>query len=147
VAVEIAVNLNTGEVSVERVANVLDMGTPINPKICEQHIEGGIGTGIGMALYEASKFKDGRLLNADLVNCKIHTANEIPMNRDVAPLIAPVPIEEEPYGAKGFSEMVMAPVAGAAGNALCNATGVRVLDLPFSRERMFAAIRTGRKRE
>jgi len=140
-AVEIAVNLETGEVKVLRAANALDMGQPLNPKICEQQIESGTGMGIGTALYESLKFENGKLLNPDLMNYKIPTINEIPFGENVASIIAPTPLEEGPYGAKGFAEMVMAPVAAALGNAVYNAIGVRIYDLPLSRERVLKAIK------
>jgi carbon-monoxide dehydrogenase large subunit len=141
-AVEVGVNLETGEVKVLRAANALDMGQPINPKMCEQQIEGGMGMGIGTALYEALKFDDsGRLLNPDLVNYKIPSAAEIPSGQKVASIIAPAPLEGGPYGAKGFGEMVMSPVAAALGNAVYNAIGVRIYDLPLSRERVLKAIK------
>jgi len=140
-AVEVAVNLETGEVKVLRAANALDMGQPINPKICEQQIEGGIGMGIGTALYEALRYERGRLVNPDLVNYKIPSAAEIPGGNNVISILAPTPLEEGPYGAKGFSEMVMATVAAALGNAVYNAIGVRVYDLPLTRERVLKAIK------
>ncbi len=143
-AAKVAVNLETGEVRVLEAVNVLDMGQPINVKMCEQQIESGTGMGISTALYEALKFDKGRLLNADLVNYKIASIAEIPGMAAVASLMAPVPLEEGPYGAKGFAEMVMTPVAAALGNAVCNAIGVRVYDLPLSRERVLTAIKERR---
>lgn len=144
-AVEVAVNTDTGEIKVLRVANALDMGRPINMKICEQQIEGGIGMGIGTSLYEALKYDRGRLLNPNFVNYKIPSAAEIPVGERVASLIAPAPLEEGPYGAKGFSEVVMTPAAAALGNAVYNAIKVRIYDLPLSRERVLKAIKESKR--
>ena len=147
-AVEVAVNLETGEIRISRVANALDMGQPINPKMCEQQIESGMGMGIGTALYEALTFDDkGRLLNPDLVNYKIPTFAEIPSRDNIASIIAPTPLKEGPYGAKGFGEMVMATAAAAIGNGVYDALGVRIYDLPLTRERVLSAIKTRAKEE
>ncbi len=86
--------------------------------------------GIGTSIYEALKYDRGKTLNPDLVNYKIPTVAEIPGRENAASLIAPAPLEEGPYGAKGFSEVVMTPVAAALGNAVYNAIGVRIYDLP-----------------
>ena len=140
-AAEVAVNLETGEIKILRMASAMDMGQPINLKMCEQQIEGGIGMGIGTSLYEEQKHVSGVLLNPDLVNYKIPTFAEIPSGENIASFAVKAPHKEGPYGAKGFSEMVLAPIAAAIGNAVYNATGSRVYDGPISRERTLKAIK------
>ncbi len=140
-AVEVGVNVETGEVRVERIVAALDVGQPINLKMCEQQIEGGIGMGIGTAIYEELRYNKGRLLNPDLVNYKIPTFAEIPCGKNVASLTVEAPLPEGPYGAKGFSEAVMTPAAAAIANAVYDAIGVRVYNAPLTREHVVQAIR------
>ncbi len=106
--------------------------------MCEQQIEGGMG--IGTILYEELRYKHGRLLNPDFKDYKIPTAAEIPSGKSIASFIVKCPHKERPYGAKGFAEVVLVPVALAIGNALYNAIGVRLYGMPLIPEKVFEAI-------
>ena len=86
-AVEVGVNLKTGEVKVLRIAGAFDMGQPINTKMCEQQIEGGMGMGIGTTIYEELVTDRGVVLNPDFVNYKIPSGVEIPSGEGVASFI------------------------------------------------------------
>lgn len=139
--VEIAVNTETGEVKVERIVSAFDMGQPINPKMCEQQIEGGIGQAIGSSLYEEMLTENGAVINPGLIDYKIPTTMDIPSRGDMKCILVPVPDPEGPFGAKALGEAVLAPIAPAIGNAFYHATGVRKKDLPFTREKVLAALK------
>jgi len=141
--VEIAVNIETGEIKIIRIAGCFDI-QPINPKMCEQQIEGGIGWGISHALYEEVITDNGKILNANFTDYKVTSINSMPMVGNVKALIAPTPLQEGPYGAKGMGEMVSVPVLAALGNAFYNATGVRIKDLPLNPERVLKTIQGAR---
>ncbi len=139
-AAEVAVNVETGEVKVLRVGQSFDMGQPINPKICEGNTEGGIGMGIGSALYEEMSMENGVVLNPNLVDYKVPSIMEIPVADIKAMFPTTVPHREGPFGAKGFAEGGLVPTPPAIANAVYNAVGVRIKELPITRERVLAAL-------
>lgn len=139
--VELAVNVKTGNIKVLRAAGCFDMAQPINPKICEGQTEGGIGQGIGGALYEHLIISDGVVNNPNLVDYRLPSIMEIPY--DVKAMSAtPVPHKEGPFGAKGFCEGGLLPTAPAIANAVYDAVGIRITDLPITREKVLKALRS-----
>jgi carbon-monoxide dehydrogenase large subunit len=140
-AVEVMVNVETGEVRVVRSGTSFDMGQPINPKLCEGQMEGGMGMGIGGALYEEMALEKGEVVNPNLMDYKCPTSLDMPFCQNVKSMIAAVPHQEGPYGAKGFSEGGLVVVAPAIANALFQATGVRIRDLPITKEKVLKMLR------
>lgn len=140
-AVEVAVNVETGQVKVVRVGGCFDMAQPINPKLCEAQIEGGTGMGIGTTLYEEMVMNDGVVLNPSLVDYKLPGAEDLPSNRNIKVMLTGMPHREGPFGAKGFSEGALVPMAPAIGNALYNAVGVRIKDLPITSEKVLKTLK------
>lgn len=133
--VEVEVDTETGEVRVLRVAAAHDCGRLINPVLAESQVIGGITQGLGYALSE-ERIVDARglVLNANLEEYKIPTA------ADLAELVNATQSmpdwEANPTGAKGIGEPPLIPTAAAVANAIFDATGVRVRDLPCKRERL-----------
>ncbi|MCL5960163.1 MAG: molybdopterin-dependent oxidoreductase, partial [Chloroflexi bacterium] len=140
-AVEVEVNVETGEVRVDRIVSAYDMGRAVNPKLCEAQIEGGIGMGIGSALYEEMVLDNGTVLNPTFMDYKIPTTLEIPSGEKVKAMIVEAPHSEGPFGAKGLGEGVMIPTAPAIANAIYNAVGVRIHDLSITREKVLNALK------
>lgn len=124
-----------------RVVSAFDMGQPINPKLCEQQIEGGAGMGVGGTIYEEMIMEQGRVLNPSFLDYRLPTFKDIPSGDKMKSMIAFVPHKDGPYGAKGLGEAVMTPTAPAIGNAVYNAIGVRIKDLPLSAEKVLKALR------
>ncbi|MBM2831880.1 MAG: coxL [Dehalococcoidia bacterium] len=140
-AVEVAVNVETGEVKVLQVAGYFDMGQAINPKMCESQMEMGVGFGIGCALFEEIVIEDGKIVNPDFVDYKVPSAEDLPLMSKVKSGIAAAPDRDGPFGAKGFGEVPLAPLAAAIGNALHNAAGIRLMDIPLTREKVLKALK------
>jgi carbon-monoxide dehydrogenase large subunit len=140
-AVEVAVNTETGEVKVLRCGTADDMGFPLNPKSCEQQAEGGLGMGVGIGLYEEVLLKEGVILNPNFTDYRIPTFCEMPMNEDVKVMFAPAPHKDGPFGAKGFSEGALSGMEPALANAVYNAVGVRIKDLPITAEKVLMALK------
>ena len=138
--VEVGVNTETGEVKVLNVNCAVDIGQPINWKMCEGQIEGCIGMGIGCALYEKFETSNGKLLNPNLVAYRLPTFTECPSGENVKSVSVGSPHPDGPYGAKALGEMGLVPFATAVGNAVYDAVGVRITDAPLTRERVFTAI-------
>ena len=144
---EVAVDVETGEVRVERIAAVHDVGRVINPLGASSQVEGGIIQGIGHTLSE-HRLHDpatGRILTTSLDAYKLPTIADVP--EIVSELIdAPDP-QLTNLGSKGLGEPPIVPTAAAIANAIRDATGAQVHELPISREEMLRALREARERE
>lgn len=137
-AAEVEVDKETGQIDVIDYVGVIDCGTPINPNLARVQAEGGIGQGIGMVLYEDVQYTDkGKIRNNSFMQCKIPNRMDIPKVR----------IEFEssyektgPFGAKSIGELVIDTPCPAIANAVYNATGVRVRELPITPEKVAMGI-------
>lgn len=136
---EVEVDINTGKVSVLKVTAAHDVGRAINRLGCEQQIEGSVIFGLGHALYEEIKFEKGKVLNRTLTDYKIPTSMDIP---EIIPIIVEdAPDEIGPFGAKGIGEPGVIAIIPAIGNAIFDAVGVRIKDLPCSPEKILLALK------
>ncbi|PIE69699.1 MAG: hypothetical protein CSA21_00945 [Deltaproteobacteria bacterium] len=144
--VEVHVDTRTGHVQVVNAVSGADVGTPINRNSVESQISGGMHMGIGYALMEDTSFdeKSGRLRNPGFLDYKLLTFADMP---PVTPIIADMTEPTGPFGAKGVGEGVTNPVTAAVGNAIFNAVGVRLTDLPMSPERVLEALEEKKKNE
>jgi carbon-monoxide dehydrogenase large subunit len=141
-AVEAAVNVDTGRIKVLEVYSASDMGFPINPKMCEGQIEGGVGMAIGFAVNEEYLYDEqGRVLNGEFLDYRVPTAKQMPERKNFRSLFGPDPLPEGPYGAKGLGEAMMIPVAPAIAAAVHQAVGIRPTVLPMSAERILALLK------
>lgn len=126
---EVEVDEATGETKVTGYVAVQDVGFAINPAAVEGQIHGGVAQGIGWALYEGMSYdEDGQLLNATLQDYALPTFEMIP-NMEV--VTVEVPSEHGPFGAKGVGEPPAIPGAGAIANAVRDAIGVRITEIPL----------------
>jgi len=145
--VEAAVNMETGEIKLLSAVIAADMGFPINPKMCEGQIEGGLGMAIGASVLEEYIYENGLMTNSSYGDYRIPTVGEIPLRHKVKAIFAPDPLPDGPWGAKGIGEGTMVSIAPAIANAVCNAVGVRIKDLPLSAERVLRLIQEKREKE
>ena len=137
-AAEVEVDKETGQIDVIDYVGVIDCGTQINPNLARVQAEGGIGQGIGMVLYEDVQYTDkGKIRNNSFMQYKIPNRMDIPKVR----------IEFEssyektgPFGAKSIGELVIDTPCPAIANAVYNATGVRVRELPITPEKVAMGI-------
>jgi CO/xanthine dehydrogenase Mo-binding subunit len=131
---ELSVDTLLGTVKLHRLTAAHDVGRAINPMLVEGQIEGGTAQGIGMALME--NYIPGRTEN--LHDYLIPTFGDMP---EVENIIVEVPDAVGPYGAKGLGEHVLIPTAPAILNAIRDATGALVRDLPATPDKVRAAIK------
>jgi xanthine dehydrogenase YagR molybdenum-binding subunit len=144
---EVAVDVETGEVWVERVAAVHDVGRVINPLGASSQIEGGIIQGIGHTLSEERLHdpKTGRLLTTTLDAYKLPTIADVP---EIVSELIDFPDEHlTNLGSKGLGEPPIIPTAAAIANAIRDATGADVRQLPITREEMLRALREAEAKE
>lgn len=140
-AVEVAVNEETGQVQVLRIASSADTGNPINPELVKGQIIGGIHMAIGFSVNEEHLYdENGAQSNANFSDYRLPTVMEMPLNDCVHALINPDALPDGPYGAKGMAESVTIPVGPAIQEAIYQAVGVRINGYPMTAERVLAAI-------
>lgn len=138
-AAEVEVDETTGEVRVLRYISVADAGKAINPQQVEAQDEGAAMQAMGHTLFEEMRYQDGQLLNPNLIDYRVPSFAELPEVFDT--IILENGDGPGPFGAKGIGEGGVVAVAPAVGNAIYNATGVRLTDLPLTPERVWRALR------
>lgn len=134
---EVEVDTETGIVRVLRLACANDVGRAINPMAVEGQIEGGAQMGLGYALTEEVVVRDGRVLNPDFLDYRLFTSADMP---EIESIIIETDDPGGPFGAKGVGEMGGTPTAAAIANAIYDAVGVRLTQLPMTPERVLAAL-------
>jgi xanthine dehydrogenase molybdenum-binding subunit len=136
--VRVKVDKETGKIKILKYVAAHDVGRAINPLLLEGQVYGGVMMGVGYTLTEQVISEKGQNMNPNFRDYKILTA------KDVVPIEAPVLEtydEDGPFGAKGIGEPGCVPTAPAIANAVYDAIGVRIKDLPITPERVLAAIR------
>jgi xanthine dehydrogenase YagR molybdenum-binding subunit len=145
--VEVAVDVETGEVRVERVAAIHDVGRIVNPLGASSQVEGGIIQGVGHTLSEERLVdpETGRILTTTLDAYRMPTIADVP---EIVCEFVDRPDEHlTNLGSKGLGEPPIIPVAAAVANAIRDATGADVHELPISREEMLRALREAEQRQ
>ena len=137
--VEVEVDTQTGHVRIARLINVADVGNPINPKIVETQLSGAALMQLGFSMFEKMHIDGGQVTNASLADYKIPGMNDVPlvMENETVDSIQ----ENGPFGAKGVGELATFGVSPAIANAIDDAVGVRLTELPMTPEAVFRALR------
>jgi CO/xanthine dehydrogenase Mo-binding subunit len=136
-AVELSVDVETGEIAIHKYVVAQDVGFALNPTSIEGQIEGGVAQGLGQALSEEIVYRDGRVLNPNLTDYKMPTALDVPR---VESILVQHPSLVGPYGAKGVGEPPNIEPPAAVANAIASATGLRVTSLPITAEKIVAGL-------
>jgi xanthine dehydrogenase YagR molybdenum-binding subunit len=132
---EVQVNTVTGEVRVSRFLGSFDCGRILNPKTAASQFRGGIIMGLGMALMEETQFdeRNGRIMNPSLAEYHVPVHMDVP---EIEVMWTDIPDPRAPMGARGVGEIGITGVAAAVANAVYNATGKRVRDLPITLDKL-----------
>jgi CO/xanthine dehydrogenase Mo-binding subunit len=136
---EVEVDTETGEVKVLHIAAAHEVGKVLNPEGLKGQIYGALAQGIGYALYEELQTQEGRILNPNFRDYKIPTIQEMDFLIDLD--FIEIPDEFGPFGAKGIAEPGLVPTAPAIANAVYDAVGVRIRDLPITPEKVLATLK------
>jgi len=141
---EVEVDVETGEVKILRLVSSHDVGRAINPMILEGQILGGAAQGLGYALTEGFCFdsRTGTPLNQWFLDLRTPSILDIP---NIEPAIVELGEPTHPFGAKGCSEISYVGVAPAIANAIYNAAGIRLTDLPMTPDRVLGALQETKK--
>jgi CO/xanthine dehydrogenase Mo-binding subunit/aerobic-type carbon monoxide dehydrogenase small subunit (CoxS/CutS family) len=132
-AVEVEVDIRTGEVSVLRVIAANDVGKAINPLGLLGQVEGGVIMGVGHALTEEFILEDGRVWSDQLARYRMPSIAHTP---EIESIVVEHPAAEGPYGAKGVGEISTMPTIPAITNAVYNACGVRLRSIPIDQDQL-----------
>jgi len=136
-AIEVAVDIETGEVTVLKTVAAHDVGQCINRAAVEGQIHGGTQNGLGYALTEEMLYDEGRLTTPSFSEYLMPTSMDMP---HVEAIILESRSGLGPFGSKGIGEPSMTPVAPAVANAIADAIGVRVFEMPITPERIWRAL-------
>ncbi len=137
--VDAEVDPETGKTSITRYTVIQDAGKAIHPTYVEGQYQGGAAQGIGWALNEEYIYgEDGRLQNSIFLDYRIPVASDLPM---IDTVIVEVPNPGHPFGVRGVGETGIVPPLAAIANAVSNAAGVRLKQLPMSPPRILAALK------
>ncbi len=139
---EVEVDENTGQVKVLSLITADDIGQVINPAGAQGQIQGGVSQGLGLALMEEMVWDGGNLINANLADCRLPTAADLP---PIQPRFVKSYEPQGPFGAKSASEVSIVAVPAVIANAIYDAVGVRIRELPITPERVLKAIREKRQ--
>ena len=140
-AFRVAVHPVTGEVRILRSVHAADAGRVINPMQCRGQVEGGVAQAIGAALYEDLRLDaDGRVVTQAFRDYHVPACADVP---DTEVLFAKTYDSVGPLGAKSMSESPFNPVAAALGNAIRDATGIRLTATPFAADRIYRLVAAG----
>lgn len=132
---EVRVNAITGEVRVSRFLGSFDCGRILNPKTAASQFRGGIIMGLGLALMEETQFdeRNGRIMNPSLAEYHVPVHMDVP---EIEVMWTDIPDPHTPMGARGIGEIGITGVGAAVANAVFNATGKRVRDLPITLDKL-----------
>src|SRR5262245_22435733 len=136
---EVEVDTETGHVRIARLITAVDCGHPVNPKIVETQISGAVLMQLGFTMFEKMQLDAGQVTNASLADYKIPAILDVPQvmeNEAVKSYLS-----SGPFGAKGVGETATFCVSPAIANAIDDACGVRLTDLPLTPEAVFRALR------
>ena len=142
--VEVEVDPDVGEIKILKYVSIADVGKAIHPLQCVGQDEGSVMFAIGHSLLEEMVYKDGQLVNPNLIDYRVPNFCDLPKEFET------ILIENRngpgPYGSKGMGEGGLLPVASAIGNAVYSAVGVRIYDLPLTPEKVWRAMTDGSHR-
>ncbi|MFA6378336.1 MAG: molybdopterin cofactor-binding domain-containing protein [Candidatus Omnitrophota bacterium] len=135
---EVEVNTETGLVKVLKMWDAHDVGKAINPQSVKGQIEGSLFMGIGYTLWENLQFKEGRVVNPNFANYRLaRSVSACPVESILIETNDP----QGPFGAKGMGEAALLPTAAAIANAVYDAVGVRIKELPITSDKILKALK------
>ena len=135
---EVTVDVDTGRIDIHKISSFQDVGFAINPMSVEGQIQGGIAQGLGWGIMEGLVLDNGIVLNDSILDYKVPTAMDVP---ELVPGIIEVASVDGPYGLKGAGEPSMVATPAVLANAIHNAVGVRIKEIPISQSKILMGLR------
>ena len=139
---DVEIDRETGRVLVTRYTAVQDVGRAIHPSYCEGQLQGGAAQGIGWALNEEYVYdKNGKVDNPGFLDYRMPVTSDLPM---IDAVMLEIPNPKHPQGVRGVGEVPIVPPLAAVANAVHNALGLRMHELPMSPPKVLAALKAAR---
>jgi CO/xanthine dehydrogenase Mo-binding subunit len=139
---DVEIDRETGRVLVTRYTAVQDVGRAIHPSYCEGQLQGGAAQGIGWALNEEYVYdKNGKVDNPGFLDYRMPVTSDLPM---IDAVMLEIPNPKHPQGVRGVGEVPIVPPLAAVANAVHNALGLRMQELPMSPPKVLAALKAAR---
>jgi CO/xanthine dehydrogenase Mo-binding subunit len=135
---QVEVDPTTGQIKVISLTTAHDTGTVLNRLTLQGQIDGGIINGLGFALMEENPIADGRIATVNLGDSKLPSIGDVPPLKTV---LLETPTGPTPFAGKAIAENPNVPTAAAIANAVADAVGVRIFDLPLTAEKVYWALR------
>ena len=139
---EVEVDPDTGQVTLRKLTTAHDVGTILNPLTHQGQIEGGVAQGVGQALTEHLIVQDGAVTNLHLGDYKLPTAMDMP---ELKTVLVESKAGPAPYEGKAVGEHSNVAIPAAVANAVCDAVGVRLMDLPVTAEKVYRGLKNKNK--
>jgi len=136
---DIEIDKDTGKIEILKAVTAFDVGRALNPELVKAQMEGGMMQGISSAIFEEIILEEGVMQNPSFVDYRIATTVDVP--RVMETYFVEVPQDDGPFGARGIGEHPMTPTIAALGNAIYDATGIRLEGPPFLPEKVFLAMK------
>ena len=137
-AAEVEVNTETGEVHLLHYANVADVGKAIHPLSCKCQLDGGAIMGLGNTFYEEMVYRDGQMVNGSPLQYRLPLLGDLP--EEFKSMMVENGDGPGPQGSKGMGQTAISPIAPAVGNAIYEAIGVRITELPITAEKVLRGL-------
>jgi CO/xanthine dehydrogenase Mo-binding subunit len=144
-AAEVEVDTETGVVKIRKFVNAVDVGKALNPKSCREQVSGSAMMALGQTFYESLNFDAGQPLNPHFLDYILPSFEEIP--DEMEDILVETAVKDGPFGARGTGETSITPPSPAVSNAIFNAVGIRIHDLPITPEKVLRALREKEKQE
>ncbi len=145
-AITLEIDKETGKMKILKVVEAVDVGKALNPSLVEGQLTGGLLQGLATVMFEDMRYDThGRLLNPNFTDYKLPTAKDIPDL--VVPIIIEVSQPDGPFGARGVGEHTMLPAAPMVANAVEDALGVRIREMPITAEKIALAYKAKMEKE
>ena len=138
---EVEVDPDTGKITVKKITTAHDAGIVLNTLNYQGQVDGGVVTGMGFALMEETPMVDGRITTLSLGDFKIPSIKDVP---NLNTVLLESPTGPVPYQGKAVGELPNVPTAAAIANAVADAVGVRIFELPLTAEKIFWSLRSGK---
>ncbi|MBI2089272.1 MAG: xanthine dehydrogenase family protein molybdopterin-binding subunit [Deltaproteobacteria bacterium] len=137
---EVEVDADTGQIRVKKITTAHDSGVVLNSLTYQGQVDGGVINGLGLALMEETPMVDGRIVTLNLGEFKMPSIKDIPR---LTTILLESPTGPVPYQGKAVAELPNVPTAGAIANAIYDAVGVRMYELPLTAEKVYWSLRGG----
>ena len=136
---DIEIDKDTGKIEILKAVTAFDVGRAVNPELVKAQMEGGMIQGISSAIFEEMILEEGVMQNPSFVDYRIATSMDVP--RVMETYFVEEPQDDGPFGARGIGEHPMTPSIAALGNAIYDATGIRLEGPPFLPEKVYLAMK------